>query len=58
MHDAIALANWICAVQSRDMFDIEDAFKEYREERLPVAKEAFENSRMFDNIGGKVKASE
>ncbi|KAG0342029.1 hypothetical protein BG000_007222 [Podila horticola] len=53
MHDAIALANWICAVQSRDMFDIEDAFKEYREERLPVAKEAFENSRMFDNIGGK-----
>ncbi|KAF9326771.1 hypothetical protein BG006_009833 [Podila minutissima] len=57
MHDAIALANWICAVQSRDMADIEASFKEYRAERLPIAKEAFENSRMFDNIGGKMTAN-
>ncbi|KAF9302945.1 hypothetical protein BGZ74_004601 [Mortierella antarctica] len=53
MHDAIALANWICSVQSRDMADIEASFKKYRAERLPIAKEAFENSRMFDSIGGK-----
>ncbi|KAG0083718.1 hypothetical protein BGZ92_010537 [Podila epicladia] len=35
------------------MADIEATFKEYRAERLPIAKEAFGNSRMFDNIGGK-----
>ncbi|KAG0029272.1 hypothetical protein BGZ81_003979 [Podila clonocystis] len=50
-HDAIA--NWICAVQARVTTDIEAVFKEYRAERLPIAKEAFENSRMFDNVGGK-----
>lgn len=54
IQDAIALANWICAVQSRDMDDIEAALKEYQTERVPIAKETFETSRMFTNIAGKV----
>ncbi|KAF9387187.1 hypothetical protein CPB97_002859 [Podila verticillata] len=53
IQDAIALANWICAVQSREMDDIEAALKEYQNERVPIAKETFETSRMFTNIAGK-----
>lgn len=58
MHDAIALANWICAIPSKEMSDIEEFFKEYRTERFPIAKEIFETSRMFNNIGGRVRAAE
>ncbi|KAF9376536.1 hypothetical protein CPB97_010742, partial [Podila verticillata] len=53
IQDAIALANWICAVQSREMDDIEAALKEYQNERVPIAKETFETSRLFTNIAGK-----
>ncbi|KAF9395083.1 hypothetical protein CPC16_009343 [Podila verticillata] len=53
IQDAIALANWICAAQSRDMDDIEATLKEYQNERVPIAKETFETSRLFTNIAGK-----
>ncbi|KFH66038.1 hypothetical protein MVEG_08139 [Podila verticillata NRRL 6337] len=58
MHDAIAQANWICAIPSREMSDIEQFFKEYRTEQFLIAKKTFETSRMFNNIGGRVRAAE
>ncbi|KFH66086.1 hypothetical protein MVEG_08187 [Podila verticillata NRRL 6337] len=53
MHDAIALANWICTLESKEQPDIEAIFKEYKAERYPVAKEAFDLSRQMRNLGGK-----
>ncbi|KAG0205053.1 hypothetical protein BGX28_003217 [Mortierella sp. GBA30] len=52
--DAIALANWINAVPSALIKDLNNIFKEYVEERLPVAKEAFKSSQMFKSLSSKV----
>ncbi|KAF9375488.1 hypothetical protein CPB97_011415 [Podila verticillata] len=52
MHDAVTLANWINTLQSSTVSDLNKVFKEYRAERHPVAKEAFDTSKMFaKNIG-------
>ncbi|KAF9212614.1 hypothetical protein BGZ59_006516 [Podila verticillata] len=53
MHDAIALANWIATLQSKDFSKVEAIFKEYQAERLPVAKEAYETSQLFTKNLGK-----
>ncbi|KAG0083719.1 hypothetical protein BGZ92_010538 [Podila epicladia] len=53
MHDAVALANWICSLESTKMSEIESAFKEYQAERLPIAKQTFATSQMFSKMGGK-----
>lgn len=57
MHDAVALANWLSTLRLADDKGIDKVFKEYRAERYPVAKEAFETSRMFIRNLGKVKRS-
>lgn len=54
MHDAVALANWISTLRLPSVSDLEDVFKEYRAERHPVAKEAFERSQLFTKNLGKV----
>jgi hypothetical protein len=54
IHDAVALANWISTLKSTSVRDLETIFKEYRAERYPLAKDAFELSQKFRNIGGKV----
>ncbi|KAF9320283.1 hypothetical protein BG003_006673 [Podila horticola] len=54
IHDAVTLANWLSTLQSGDEDEIENAFKEYRTERYPVAKAAFETSQMFTRNLGKV----
>lgn len=54
MHDAVTLANWICTLEAPSPSEIEDIFKEYRAERYPVAKEAFETSQVFTKTLGKV----
>lgn len=54
IHDAVALANWICALEPKKMEGIEKVFKEYYDERYPNAKEVFKNSQMFRNVVGKV----
>ncbi|KAF9428633.1 hypothetical protein BGZ94_001656 [Podila epigama] len=53
MHDAVCLANWICALQTSEVSDLEEIFKEYHDERLPVVREAFNTSQMLKNVGGK-----
>ncbi|KAG0326278.1 hypothetical protein BG000_001480 [Podila horticola] len=45
IHDAVALANWICALEPKKMEGIE--------KRYPNAKEAFKTSQMFRNVVGK-----
>ncbi|KFH66121.1 hypothetical protein MVEG_08222 [Podila verticillata NRRL 6337] len=57
MHDAIALANWIATLQSKEFSKVEAIFKEYQAERLPVAKEAYETSQLFTKNLGKLSAS-
>lgn len=53
MHDAVALANWICTLQTKAQPEIEAIFKEYRNERYPIAKKAFESSKLMRLTGGK-----
>ncbi|KAG0331845.1 hypothetical protein BG000_010558 [Podila horticola] len=53
MHDAIALANWIAALESKDMIDLNLMFKEYHAERYPIAKDTFVRSQMFNKVLGK-----
>ncbi|KFH66085.1 hypothetical protein MVEG_08186 [Podila verticillata NRRL 6337] len=57
MHDAVALANWICTLQTKAQPEIEAIFKEYRNERYPIAKKAFESSKLMRLTGGKVCAT-
>lgn len=54
MHDAVALANWISTLRLPTVPQLEDVFKEYRAERYPIAKEAFERSQLFTKNLGKV----
>ncbi|KAG0030241.1 hypothetical protein BGZ82_007513 [Podila clonocystis] len=50
MHDAIALANWINVLPSTSPKDINMIFSEYKAERYPLAKKAFETSRMLSKL--------
>jgi 2-polyprenyl-6-methoxyphenol hydroxylase-like FAD-dependent oxidoreductase len=54
IQDAVALANLICALQSKKMADVQRIFKKYRAERYPIVKEAVATSQMFKTLGGKV----
>ncbi|KAF9376505.1 hypothetical protein CPC16_000159 [Podila verticillata] len=53
IHDAVTLANWLSTFRLTEVEDVEKAFKEYRDERYPVAKAAFESSQMFTKAFGK-----
>ncbi|KAG0342031.1 hypothetical protein BG000_007224 [Podila horticola] len=53
IHDALALANWICVIQPKSASDTSMIFKEYFEERYPIVKETFEQSQMLSRAGGK-----
>ncbi|KAF9203109.1 hypothetical protein BGZ59_001801, partial [Podila verticillata] len=53
IHDAVTLANWLSTLRFADNKKIEEVFKEYRAERYPVAKVAFETSKMFRHNLGK-----
>ncbi|KAF9384136.1 hypothetical protein CPB97_005906 [Podila verticillata] len=53
MHDAVALANWISTIQTPAVSYLEKIFNEYRDERYPVAKEAFESSQLYTKFLGK-----
>ncbi|KAG0342046.1 hypothetical protein BG004_005770 [Podila humilis] len=57
MHDAVTLANWISTLRAPTMPQLERVFKEYRAERHPVAKEAFERSQLFTKNLGKTMFS-
>ncbi|KAH7056092.1 hypothetical protein BKA57DRAFT_195740 [Linnemannia elongata] len=57
MHDAIALANLIYALPSQTNESIETSFKEYQDERMPPAIDAYNSSKtmakgMERGIGG------
>lgn len=58
MHDAVALANWICALHPKKPTHIDLAFKEYYKERFPIARETFSHSQMMSKLVGKVKNGE
>ncbi|KAI8350075.1 hypothetical protein B0O80DRAFT_137376 [Mortierella sp. GBAus27b] len=53
MQDAITLANWINVLESNEVKEIATIFQEYRNERYPLALEAFESSRMFSKLIAK-----
>ncbi|KAF9381251.1 hypothetical protein CPB97_007867 [Podila verticillata] len=53
IHDAVALANWLSTLQLADDKVTEKVFQEYRTERYPIAKAAFETSQMFTHNLGK-----
>ncbi|KAG0362914.1 hypothetical protein BGX24_005037, partial [Mortierella sp. AD032] len=54
VHDAVTIANWIHALPPNPTKqDIENYFEEYKKERLPKAKEAYDSSRMFKTISSK-----
>ncbi|KAF9368224.1 hypothetical protein CPC16_005572, partial [Podila verticillata] len=53
IHDAVTLANWLSTLRSAGQKEVEKVFKEYRTERYPVAKVAFETSQMFTHNFGK-----
>lgn len=54
MHDAVTLANWLSTLRFAVEEDIEKVFQEYRTERYPVAKAAYDNSLLFTRNLGKV----
>jgi 2-polyprenyl-6-methoxyphenol hydroxylase-like FAD-dependent oxidoreductase len=54
IHDAVALANWLSTLRLATGKDITNVFKEYRAERYPVAKAAFQSSQLFIRNLGKV----
>lgn len=54
IHDAVTLANWLSTLRSANEKQVENAFKEYRAERYPIAKAAFEKSQLFTRNLGKV----
>lgn len=58
MHDAVALANWLDTVPSPSKTDVNMALKEYRDERYPIAKEAFDSSQaLAEKLTKKVNSS-
>ncbi|GJJ71466.1 hypothetical protein EMPS_03816 [Entomortierella parvispora] len=52
MQDAIVLANWIAALPSLAIEDMEQIFKEYKKERFDVAMSAYNNGRMLSKVPG------
>lgn len=57
IHEAVTLANWLSTLRAADDKAVEAVFKEYRTERFPVTKAAFETSQMFTRNLGKVMNS-
>ncbi|KAF9357705.1 hypothetical protein BGX34_009262 [Mortierella sp. NVP85] len=55
MQDAIVLANWINTINTNELEDIEKVFKEYKNERYPVAKAAFVNGQMMAKLTARAK---
>ncbi|KAG0023641.1 hypothetical protein BGZ81_008050 [Podila clonocystis] len=53
VHDAVALANWLCSLQSTSLRTLARVFKEYHAERHPIAKQNLRNSQMLCALGGK-----
>ncbi|KAG0331522.1 hypothetical protein BG004_001628 [Podila humilis] len=58
MHDAVCLANWLSTLRCADTTQIQNVFKEYRKERYPIAKAAYESSKTFrHNLGKNMMAA-
>ncbi|KAF8977442.1 hypothetical protein BGZ52_007048, partial [Haplosporangium bisporale] len=53
IHDAVALANWICSLQSTSLPTLARVFEEYHAERHPIAKRNLLNSQVLSALGGK-----
>ncbi|KAG0331482.1 hypothetical protein BG004_001641 [Podila humilis] len=58
MQDAVCLANWLSTLRCADTTQIEHVFEEYRKERYPIARAAFESSKTFrQNLGKNMMAA-
>jgi len=55
IQDAIVLANWIAALPSRSVEDMDTIFKEYKKERYSVAMAAYNNGRLLSKVAGAVR---
>ncbi|KAF9314079.1 hypothetical protein BG003_004542 [Podila horticola] len=53
IHDAVTLANWMSTLRLAGEKQVVKAFKEYKTERYPVAKDAFKASQVFIKSFGK-----
>ncbi|KAF9134347.1 hypothetical protein BGW39_007364 [Mortierella sp. 14UC] len=53
MQDALAIANWLNVLSSPSKRDLEKVFKEYENERYPIAKAGFKNSQQYSRLYGK-----
>ncbi|KAG0371636.1 hypothetical protein BGX24_001396 [Mortierella sp. AD032] len=53
MQDALAIANWLNVLPSSSKKDLENAFKEYKKERYPIAKAGFKSSQQYSRLYGK-----
>ncbi|KAF9331489.1 hypothetical protein BG006_005634 [Podila minutissima] len=51
--DAVTLANWISTLDVPHENDLKKIFKQYKAERYPAAKEAFQSSQLFTKTLGK-----
>jgi 2-polyprenyl-6-methoxyphenol hydroxylase-like FAD-dependent oxidoreductase len=55
-HDAVALANWINALPTTQVKDIEKAFTSYRDERHAAALLAAAHAKNMCKFYGKVRS--
>lgn len=54
MQDAVALANWLGVLNSSTIEAAEQVFEEYKAERYPVAKAAYNNGRGMSKVTARV----
>ncbi|KAF9897833.1 hypothetical protein BX616_004910 [Lobosporangium transversale] len=53
MQDALALANWISVLDSKESKEMSQIFKEYKAERYPIAKASFAQGRTLSRVTEK-----
>ncbi|KAG0331370.1 hypothetical protein BG004_001697 [Podila humilis] len=53
IHGAVALANWICSLETKTVAEFERIFEEYREERLPDVLHAASTSSALKKGGAE-----
>ncbi|KAG0332849.1 hypothetical protein BG004_001072 [Podila humilis] len=53
IHGAVALANWICSLETKTMADLERIFREYQAERMPVVQQAASTSKGIKKGGAQ-----
>lgn len=56
MQEFLVLANVISSVRTKNVEDLKEAFKTFREGRFPLAQESFSTSQPLNRTIGKVNS--